>query len=44
MTDKATTTQVYRIVIKASAQAIWDAITKPEWGSGTLMKGASNTI
>ena len=25
------TTQVYRIVIKASAQAIWDAITKPEW-------------
>jgi uncharacterized protein YndB with AHSA1/START domain len=31
MTDKATTTQVYRIVIKASAQAIWDAITKPEW-------------
>jgi uncharacterized protein YndB with AHSA1/START domain len=31
MTDKATTIQVYRIVIKASAQAIWDAITKPEW-------------
>ena len=31
MTDKAATTQVYRIVIKASAQAIWDAITKPEW-------------
>jgi uncharacterized protein YndB with AHSA1/START domain len=31
MTDKATPTQVYRIVIKASAQAIWDAITKPEW-------------
>lgn len=24
-------TQVYRIYIKASAQAIWDAITKPEW-------------
>jgi uncharacterized protein YndB with AHSA1/START domain len=31
MTDKAATIQVYRIVIKASAQAIWDAITKPEW-------------
>ena len=31
MTDKAKTTQVYRIVIKASAQAIWDGITKPEW-------------
>ena len=31
MMDKAATTQVYRIVIKASAQAIWDAITKPEW-------------
>jgi uncharacterized protein YndB with AHSA1/START domain len=25
------TTQVYRVFIKASAQAIWDAITKPEW-------------
>ena len=31
MTDKAATMLVYRIVIKASAQAIWDAITKPEW-------------
>jgi uncharacterized protein YndB with AHSA1/START domain len=31
MTEKAANTQVYRIVIKASAQAIWDAITKPEW-------------
>jgi uncharacterized protein YndB with AHSA1/START domain len=25
------TTQVYRVYIKAPAQAIWDAITKPEW-------------
>ena len=25
------TTQVYRVYIKASPQAIWDAITKPEW-------------
>jgi uncharacterized protein YndB with AHSA1/START domain len=31
MTEKTATTQVYRIVIKASAQAIWEAITKPEW-------------
>ena len=31
MTDKAATILVYRIVIKASAKAIWDAITKPEW-------------
>ena len=27
----ATTTQVFRIFIKATPQAIWDAITKPEW-------------
>ena len=33
MTDKAATILVYRIVIKASAQAIWDAITKPEFTS-----------
>jgi uncharacterized protein YndB with AHSA1/START domain len=25
------TTQVHRIYIKASPQAVWDAITKPEW-------------
>ena len=25
------TTQVYRVYIKATPQAIWDAITKPEW-------------
>ena len=25
------TVQVFRIVIKASAQAIWEAITTPEW-------------
>jgi uncharacterized protein YndB with AHSA1/START domain len=27
----STTTQVYRVYIKATPQAIWDAITKPEW-------------
>jgi uncharacterized protein YndB with AHSA1/START domain len=26
-----TTTQLYRVFIKATPQAIWDAITKPEW-------------
>ena len=32
MTDiKVTTTQVHRIYIKATPEAIWDAITKPEW-------------
>jgi len=29
--DKSVTTQVYRVFIKASAQAIWDAITQPGW-------------
>lgn len=31
VTDQTTTTQVYRVYIKASPEAIWDAITKPEW-------------
>ena len=26
-----TTTQVYRIYIRATPEAIWDAITKPDW-------------
>lgn len=30
-TVNSTTTQIYRIFIKAAPQAIWDAITKPEW-------------
>lgn len=30
-TKAATTTQIHRIWIKATPQAIWDAITKPEW-------------
>ena len=25
------TTQVYRVYIRATPEAIWDAITKPEW-------------
>ncbi len=30
-TEASITTQVYRVYIKATPQAIWDAITKPEW-------------
>jgi uncharacterized protein YndB with AHSA1/START domain len=30
-TETSTTTQVYRIFIRTTPQAIWDAITKPEW-------------
>ena len=30
-TDTMTTTQVYRVFIKATPQAIWNAITQPEW-------------
>ena len=30
-TESAVTTQVYRVYIKATPEAIWDAITKPEW-------------
>jgi uncharacterized protein YndB with AHSA1/START domain len=29
--DTMVTTQVYRVYIKATPQAIWDAITRPEW-------------
>jgi uncharacterized protein YndB with AHSA1/START domain len=31
MAETGVTTQVFRIYIKATPQAIWDAITKPEW-------------
>ena len=31
MTTTMTTTQVYRLWIKASPQAVWDAITDPAW-------------
>ena len=30
-TQTSVTTQVYRVFIKATPQAIWDAITMPEW-------------
>lgn len=31
MAETAVTTQVYRVYINATPEAIWDAITKPEW-------------
>ncbi|MGH3507291.1 MAG: SRPBCC domain-containing protein [Nocardioidaceae bacterium] len=31
ITETVTTTQVYRVYIKATPEAIWDAITRPEW-------------
>ncbi len=31
MKSKSQATHVYRVYIKATPQAIWDAITKPEW-------------
>lgn len=30
-TETTAATQVYRVYIKATPEAIWDAITKPEW-------------
>jgi uncharacterized protein YndB with AHSA1/START domain len=30
-TELSVATQVYRVYIKSSPQAIWDAITRPEW-------------
>ncbi len=43
VSDEATVTQVYRIVIKATAQQIWDAITLPEF-SRRYFHGAAITI
>lgn len=31
--ETATAVQVYRVYIKATPQAIWDAITRPEWNA-----------
>jgi len=30
-TQSLTTTQLYRVYIRATPEAIWDAITRPEW-------------
>jgi uncharacterized protein YndB with AHSA1/START domain len=31
MTETSVTTQVYRVFIRATPEAIWEAITSPEW-------------
>ncbi len=31
MADSESTTQVYRVYIKATPQAVWEAITQPQW-------------
>jgi uncharacterized protein YndB with AHSA1/START domain len=38
-TETSVTTQVYRVYIKTTPQAVWDAITKPEW---TVRYGYTN--
>ena len=40
--EQATTTQVYRVYIKASAQAIWTAITDPDWTDRYGYTGRAN--
>src|SRR5262245_42575095 len=39
-TETAVTTQVHRVYIKASPQAVWDAITRPEWTRRYGYRGA----
>jgi len=39
--ETSVTTQVYRVYIKATPEAIWDAITKPEW---TARYGYGGTV
>jgi uncharacterized protein YndB with AHSA1/START domain len=33
MTETTVTTQVYRVYIRATPEAVWEAITKPEWSA-----------
>ena len=42
MTQDMVTTQVYKVYIKATPQAIWDAITKPEWTARYGYGGAAH--
>jgi uncharacterized protein YndB with AHSA1/START domain len=37
-TETSVTTQVYRVYIKATPQAVWDAITTPEWTERYAMR------
>jgi uncharacterized protein YndB with AHSA1/START domain len=41
-TETRVTTQVYRVYIKATPEAIWDAITKPEWNERYGYPGRSD--
>ena len=38
-TETAVTTQVYQVYIKASPEAIWEAITSPDWTDKYGYKG-----
>jgi len=42
-TTVAQTTQVYQVFIKASAEQIWEAITRPEW-TARYFHGAHITV
>ena len=39
MTETGVTTQVYQVFINATPQAIWDAITRPEWTEQLRLPG-----
>ena len=39
-TKAGVTTQVYEVYIKTTPQAIWDAITSPEWTVKYAYRGA----
>jgi len=34
------TTQIHRVYIKAKPEAVWDAITKPEWTEKVRLRRA----
>jgi uncharacterized protein YndB with AHSA1/START domain len=42
MTETGVTTQVYRVFIKATPEAIWDAITNPEFNQRYGYRGRSD--
>jgi uncharacterized protein YndB with AHSA1/START domain len=42
MTETGVTTQVYRVFIKATPEAIWEAITKPDWTERYGYRGRSD--
>jgi uncharacterized protein YndB with AHSA1/START domain len=41
MTETGVTTQIYRVFIKATPEAIWDAITNPDWNERYGYRGRS---